>query len=281
MAKVQKGGDLAASGGKALLGVMTIIGRIAFILFVIILFVMLLGLGVSLITMIFSPNGSPHLIDGRKDATEMMVIHQDPSYKGSIPVLRSTDERDGIEFTWSVWLYIKNLNDGQSDVKHVFHKGNNNLNFDSGTGVPRGMNYPNNGPGLYLSSKTNELIVVMNTFDNIIEEIKISNIPMKKWINVMIRCEGTTIDVYINGSIAKRHILNSVPKQNYGDVYVNANNGYNGDLSDLWYFDKALGLSKIQSIVEKGPNLKTTGESAVTKNHPPYLSLRWYLMGTK
>ena len=38
MAKIQKGGDLAASGGKALIGIMTIVGRIAFILFVVILF---------------------------------------------------------------------------------------------------------------------------------------------------------------------------------------------------------------------------------------------------
>ena len=51
--------------------------------------------------------------------------------------------------------------------------------------------------------------------------------------------------------------------------------------SNLWYFNKALGLSKIQSIVEKGPNLKLTGKSAESKSNPPYLSLRWYLMGTK
>ena len=281
MAKIQKGGDALARGGKALMGIMTIVGRIAFILFVLILFVMFLGLGVSLIMMIFSPNGSPHLIDGMKDATEMLVIHQDPGYKGAVPVLRSNDQREGMEFTWSVWLYVKNLNDNQGQMKHIFHKGNNKLNFDAGSDVPRGMNYPNNGPGLYLTSDTNELVVVMNTFDEIIEEIRVSNLPMKKWVNVMIRCEGSTIDVYINGNIAKRHVLQSVPKQNYGDVYVNANNGYNGNLSDLWYFDKALGLSKIQSIVEKGPNLKLAGKSAVSESHPPYLSLRWYLMGTK
>ena len=276
----QKGGaDALATGGKALVSILTIVGRIAFVLFVVILFVMLLGLGVSLITMLFSPNGSPHLIDGMKDSSEMMIIHQDPGYKGAIPVLRSSDERDGIEFTWSVWMYVKNISP-EGQVKHVFHKGNNDINFKN-KDHPIGMNYPNNGPGLYIDANTNALIVVMNTFDNILEEIRIGDLPMKKWVNVMIRCEGNTVDIYINGSIAKRHVLNSVPKQNYGDVYVNVNNGYNGNLSDLWYFDKALGLSKIQSIVEKGPNLKMAGKSAVSENHPPYLSLRWYLMGTK
>ena len=130
------------------MGVMSVVGRIAFIILVVILFMMFLSLGVSLIMMLFSPNSSPHLIDGMKDATEMMIIHQDPGYKGSIPILRSNNERDGIEFTWSVWLYVKNLNDNQGQMKHIFHKGNNNLNFDVGNDIPRGMNYPNNGPGL-------------------------------------------------------------------------------------------------------------------------------------
>ena len=53
------------------------------------------------------------------------------------------------------------------------------------------------------------------------------------------------MDVYINGTIALRHIFNSVPKQNYGNVYVNMNNGFNGLLSDLWYHDYALSGTQI------------------------------------
>ena len=273
------GSELLASGGQALTKIMTLVGRVAFILFIVILFVMLLGLGVSLVMWMFSPNGSPHLIDGMKDATEMMIIDQNPGAKGAIPVLRSNNERKGIEFTWSVWIYVNSLRP-EGQLKHIFHKGNNNVNFNN-EDIPIGMNYPNNGPGLYIDANTNALVVIMNTFDNIIEEIKINDLPMKKWVNVMIRTEGKNVDIYINGNIAKRHVLNGVPKQNYGDVYVNTNNGFIGNLSDLWYFNKALGLSKIQSIVEKGPNLKMAGKSAVSENHPPYLSLRWYLMGTQ
>ena len=273
------GGNLLNKGTGALVGVMTLIGRIAFILLIVILFVLFLTLGVSLITRLFTTSGSPHLIDGLKDATEMTIIHQDPSIKGSIPVIRSVNERDGLEFTWSVWIFVNSLSP-EGQLKHIFHKGNDNINFNN-TDLPMGLNYPNNGPGLYIDSGSNALVIYMNTFNNIVEEIKVDNLPMKKWVNVMIRCDNKNLDVYINGTIAKRHILNSVPKQNYGDVYVNMNNGFTGNLSDLWYFNKALGLSKIQSIVEKGPNLKMAGDSAISKNHPPYLSLRWYLMGSK
>ena len=191
--------------------------KFAFILFIVILFVMLLGLGVSLITMIFSPNGSPHLIDGRKDATEMMVIHQDPSYKGSIPVLRSTDEREGIEFTWSVWLYIKPADtDTSRDLLHVFHKGNQDFDETSDTTKPfsnfqTGMNWPNNAPGLYIDWKRNQFVIVMNTYEDILETIYVPDIPLNKWVNVIIRCQQNILDVYINGSIVKRYELTDVP----------------------------------------------------------------------
>ena len=85
------------------------------------------------------------------------------------------------------------------------------------------MNFPNNAPGLYLGPDGNQLTVMMNTFNQINEKFVIDDLPLNKWVNVIIRVENTTIDVYINGTIVKRHILSSVPKQNYGDVYVSMN----------------------------------------------------------
>ena len=279
MVKIQKGGNILDSAGGALANVMTLVGRVAFVLLIVILFVLFLNLEL-IITGLFTPDGSPYLYKGMKDGKDPVVIPQDPSNKNSIPILRSVNQRDGIEFTWSVWLYIKDIKP-EGQVKYIFHKGNSGItNNSEHEHVQDGMNFPNNGPGMYIDSGKNALIVVMNTFDNIMEEIRIDNIPMNKWINVMIRCEGKTVDVYINGAIAKRHVLTNVPKQNYGNIYINANGGFNGNLSDLRYFDKSLGLSKIQSIVEKGANLKVGKKDEIETNKPPYLSLRWYLMGT-
>ena len=54
---------------------------------------------------------------------------------------------------------------------------------------------PNNGPGLYLHETDNKLIIVMNTFDKIVEEILVPNIPMNKWISVIMRQTGRNLDV--------------------------------------------------------------------------------------
>jgi hypothetical protein len=99
--------------------------------------------------------------------------------------------------------------------------------------------------------------------------------PLNKWVNVIIRLENTTLDVYINGTIVKRHILSGVPKQNYGDVYVTMNGGFNGNLSNLRYWNYALDVGEIQSIINSGPNLKSVDKD-MTQSMPHYFSLRWY-----
>ena len=142
------------------------------------------------------------------------------------------------------------------------------------------MNQPNNAPGLYIAPNTNALVVVMNTFNNIEEKLVIDNIPINKWICVQIRVENHQLDVFINGKLAKRLIMKGVPKQNYGDVYTSMNGGFSGYMSNLRYFNNALGTAQIQRIVDSGPNLEMTG-SAITDSKPRYLSLRWFFMGNK
>jgi len=73
-------------------------------------------------------------------------------------------------------------------------------------------------------------------------------------------------------------MLAGVPKQNYGDVYASLNGGFSGNTSDLRYFETALSTSKIQAIVNKGPNTKLiTGKSVSNSDTNKYISTRWYL----
>ena len=44
-----------------------------------------------------------------KDAKKVLIIPQDPKNPNSIPVMRSTNQDNGLEFTWTVWLYVDDL----------------------------------------------------------------------------------------------------------------------------------------------------------------------------
>jgi hypothetical protein len=257
----------------------SLVAKFAFLILALILFMFALRVGTSLLAWFFSPSHSPFLIDGMIVSNQMMRIPQDPKIPGSIPILRSINSTDGLEFTWSVWIYVDNFSYKEHEYKHVFHKGNDGINM---TTEPIGMNYPNNGPGLYIAPHTNNLVVVMSTFDEPKEEVTVKDLPLNKWVNVIIRVsKQNQLDVYVNGVLAKRHILKSVPKQNYGDVFVSMNGGFSGYTSDLRYFDSSLGTSYIQSIVDKGPNMKMINGNDMGKSKPQYLSSRWYFSRTE
>ena len=177
---------------------------------------------------------------------------------------------------WSLhgqYGYIMMIFHKRDEYKHIFHKGNDNINL---TKEPIGKNYPNNGPGLYITPNTNNLAVIMNTFDKINEEVVVKGIPMNKWINIIIRLnKQLQMDVYINGTLTKRHQLQSVAKQNYGNVYATMNGGFSGYLSELRYFNSSIGMAQIKSIVSKGPSMKMSTTN-IKKSKPHYLSSQWH-----
>jgi len=264
----------------------SLISKVAFLLLVIFGFIIALRLGIMLLSVLFNRGQNPHLINGMVDATQSLVINQNPNVKGSKTISRSMNKSGGIEFTWSVWIYVNGIdtsgnrfNSSNAGVyRHIFSKGTDIF-------LPNGLNFPNNAPGLYLTPYKNELLVIMNTNEVINEEIRIPDIPLNKWVNVIIKCVNTTLDVYINGVITKSTNLSGVPKQNYGNVYVAMNGGFNGYISNLWYYSKALNSVDIQKIAFRGPTTKTnisnTSSSGLQLRFPNYLSLRWYFADSR
>ena len=278
----QFGSNKYVAGTKDFLASNTLVAKVVFLILVVIAFIYVLRLGAGLIAWWYSPSPDPYLVKGIKDAKKYVVIPQDPKDDKSITLLRSNNQRDGLEFTYSVWIFIDDLTYTQAlgTRGHIFHKGSQQYN-DKGTAQP------NNGPGLYLDKDKNALIVVMNTFPcapgtaessclggNVMqEEVRVNDIPLNKWVNVIIRIDGMKMDVYVNGTIAVRHKFKNVPKQNYGKVFVNMNRGFSGLLSSLRYWNRGLSSTEIVDLVNAGPNMETDASLNI---FPPYFSLRWY-----
>lgn len=255
----------------------SLVAQIAFLLLVLFGFLILLRLGITLIGYFLGPSGKVKLIDGMVDAKQLIVIPQDPESNGAKTISRSVNANEGIEFTWSVWVYIDDLTYNSGQYRCVFYKGNDYS--EQNPNEATGLNFPNNAPGLYLAPNTNSLVVMMNTFTVINEEIIVNDIPINNWVNVIIRCQNNILDVYINGSVIKSYQLHGVPKQNYGDVYVAANGGFSGYISNLYYYDYALGMNEISSIASNGPNTNMKGSSNLNMKNGDYLSLRWFFYG--
>lgn len=257
----------ASNGFVSFVNSNSIIAKISFLLFVLFIFIILLQISITFLSWIFLPSGSPRVINGMVPGNQMLIIPQDPSIVGAKTINRSINASDGIEFTWSVWIFVNNI-ETDNKYHHVFHKGDDSMDENSISQT--------NAPGLYLNPNTNTLTVIMNTYDVINEQAVIPDIPMNKWINVIIRVKNRDLDIYINGTITKSVQLLGVPKQNYGPVYIAQNGGFDGFISNLWYYNHAMGISEIESLVRKGPNTKMVGNSAIGLKNPDYLSLRWF-----
>jgi hypothetical protein len=110
--------------------------------------------------------------------------------------------------------------------------------------------------------------------------ITIPNLPRDKWVNVLIRLSNQTqLDVYINGVLTRRSLMDNVVNQNYDKVFIALNGGFPGKISSLRYFNKAIGTNHIQSIVESGPNMTIISKdntASSSSDNNQYLSTRWY-----
>jgi hypothetical protein len=263
--------EAGASASSQFLQSNTIVAKFAFLILVLVGFLLLMNLGISLIAYFTSPSKNPYIIRGMVDGNNPQVIPQDPTNANSIPILRSNNETTGAEFTWSTWIYLNDLGNDAKKYQHIFNKGDGNFNsIDNLTNI-------NNAPGMYLYPATNSLHIVIDTVDpaDTNTVVDISNVPIRKWVNVIMRLKNNTFDVYVNGAISNRLILQNVVKQNYNDVYVCQNGGFNGKLSNLRYYGYALNVFEINSIVYGGPNL-TVSDKILKQSNYNYLSNLWY-----
>lgn len=235
-----------------------------------------LTVGASLLFVVFVKNlivyfkslktDSPYLVKTTLNGNSSIVIPQDPENPNTVIIYPSDNEQGGLEFSYVFWIYIddstyRNVN---VDEFHVLHKGSEEVE--------------NNvmAPGIFLDSKTNTLIVKMNTIagKKPYEKMKIKNIPINKWVHVALTVQQQDVMIFINGRLKEKHELKSIPRQNYGDVYLNLNGGFDGFLSKVQYFRRELDPLEIMNIVQKGPSKDSCVSTGET---PPYLADDWWL----
>ena len=272
------------------------IAKVIFVVFVFILFGLFFRLGVYILSLFYTPSKNPIVIQGMRSTLTEKEYKVNPTQLKPKPILRSINENQGMEFTWSTWIWINSHDTStgsESAPKVFFTKGKSDPNYslDSGYSSKIQKEFIMNSPGLYLynnidpSTKSNVLSVVVSFFQDSnvktswmpYDVITIDNVPLKKWVNVIIRVQGRIVDIYINGTLTKRKTYEKVVKQNYGNIYVGDDlNGVDAYISSLRYFNHAIRNNTIQEIIYNGPNLKMEGDE-MTHTKPPYLAMKWYL----
>jgi hypothetical protein len=84
------------------------------------------------------------------------------------------------------------------------------------------------------------------------DKCDIVNIPIQTWVHVAISLYGRTLDVYLDGELARSCKYSNPPRINNDDIHILDHDGFDGNISDMRYYDKPLSASKIRSIYKKG-----------------------------
>lgn len=264
----------------------SMIAKFAFLLLVVFGFVVLLYLGVALIGY-FMSNPNPVLVPGQILGSQAQPpITQNPALASSLPILWSNNQNTGLEYTWSVWLqYQTGPSPTSSNVytyQPVFIKGD--------CANPKISNAPNNlitggqptyslnnGPGLYFYrdlSNAHLYLLIDTVKGTTPTQIDIKNVPIDKYFHLAIRCQNIYIDIYINGSVVMRTQLPNIPKQNFYNVFVCPGGGFNGYLSTLQYYSRALSVIDINAIASGKPDTSMLNNTVVQSSN--FLSTSWY-----
>jgi hypothetical protein len=214
-------------------------------------------------------------------------VPQNPNVIGAKTANISDNERSGIEFSYSFYLYVHPSTFRQEEgLLHIFHKGYSNQ-------------FPLLAPGVYMRSETNTLRVYMNSFKTWNNFVEVDNFPVQKWVHVVIVCKNSALEIFINGNLSRKMSFDGYsPYQNYQDVCCFSNrilhltqakvpsvdeDGFHvfgvmkGMLSRLNYFNYALCYAEIQKLMNEGPS--TEMDSGIMNNVPPYLDDTWWAQG--
>lgn len=216
---------------------------------------------------------------------------------GDSPLIyNSENELNGMEFSYSMYLFISpetfeatvsqqcSKETKQQDttrLKHIFHKGNKD-------------SFPLMAPGLFVDGSKNTLRLYMNSttaWDNYVE---IPNIPVGKWFHLVISQKGKYLDIYVNGNVTVRHQFDTVPKLNYGHIYMmypitfpknvadtqltlpfKVDGPMKGMMSRVKYYAYALNYSQIDGLYREGPSKIIASPSF--NETPPYFRDDWWV----
>jgi len=171
---------------------------VAFVLSILVFYI-LFNIVIHLIAKFFISQTSVKVINGLTQSNIRSVVSSNPNVKSSVPILRSINQDQGLEFTWTVWFFI-------SDAAKIISS-KPALLFSKGLAQENSIDNLGVCPGVYIAKNNNErdveLRVAMNTMidlslNNIgIETISIKDIPINKWVYCAVRVQNLYWYVYV------------------------------------------------------------------------------------
>jgi hypothetical protein len=185
---------------------------------------------------------------------------------------------EGGEFSISTWIYISNWTYRSGFNKHILSIGGPNFDTirvylggmkptlnvrlqtrEAGTshaGAPKSVS---DMPSESLDKLTqNSVFNMLQTHSGLLDPSPLCDLPeveLQRWINITIAVNGRTVDVYMDGKLARSCVLPSFYKVDAGGYQATllAYGGFGGQISTTSVYDTALNPEAIYKSYMAGP----------------------------
>lgn len=88
---------------------------------------------------------------------------------------------------------------------------------------------------------------------SIVHKCSVANVPVQKWVNLVISVYGRFMDIYIDGKLVRTCLLPGIANvNNNSNVYVTPAGGFNGWTSKFQYYPNSLNPQEAYNIYTRG-----------------------------
>jgi len=166
-------------------------------------------------------------------------------------------------FAYSVWFYVNDWNYRYGEPKVIF--GRMGAKSGSNGGSVPGVSGLDPCPAVVLGAVENNISVSLGCYpgadqepttaggNTVVHTCTVANVPIQKWVNLVISVYGRSMDLYIDGKLVRTCLLPGVASvNNNANIYVTPAGGFDGWTSKLQYYPNSLNPQEVWNIYTQG-----------------------------
>lgn len=166
-------------------------------------------------------------------------------------------------FAYSVWFYVNNWNYRYGEPKVIF--GRMGAASAKGAGSVPGVNGIDPCPAVVLGAVENNISVSLGCYPGLDQEptttggttvvhtCSVANIPIQKWVNLVVSVYGRSMDMYIDGKLVRTCLLPGIASvNNSSNIYITPAGGFDGWTAKLQYYPNSLNPQEAWNIYSQG-----------------------------
>jgi len=165
-------------------------------------------------------------------------------------------------YTYSIWFYVDDWNVKYGEPKVVFGRMASEMDKNQPCPLVSLAPLENNlivslaiYPGMDTApiEDTTTATATATATDTSIHRCMVANIPIQKWVNVLISTYGRSLDIYIDGKLVRTCVLPGVARvESSTPVYITPNGGFSGWTAKFQYWPDSCDPQKAWNIYKAG-----------------------------